>query len=714
MQRIITLSCALLLLPLAAAAQQRGVLPQDYYRMTFIGDVEVAPDGGFVAFTVTTVDEQENRRRRAVWLQPLRGGQPAGEAFRFTEPTNDASAPRWSPDGALLSFTSRRGRDPNTTWFARVRGPGGEAFRIEGVAGPPVWSPDGRWIAFVRSGDDDDEADERGGERGGRGAERRGWIAPDAVTTTLDARRFDGRVVTSMRYKRDGTLGFLGHHATRPRAQLHVVPAGGGEARRVTDLAFDVRGPLWTPDGRTLVFTADPHQYDEHSDQPTAALWAVSRDGGEPRRLGALAGGHAAPALSPDGRRLAFLHTPERGAQTDLLMVEIAADGTFRGEPRNLTTAWDLVPGAPAWTPDGRTLRFEAAIGGAVHLFEVPADGGASRQITAGERQLRSFSASRDGRVIAYTAGDAATPAELYLAGRNGAGERRATGFNDGWLAEVAVVRPERLTWRVEDGTEIEGWLVRPVDYDPGHRYPMVLKIHGGPHSAYGHVFFQAFHVLSGAGFFVLYPNPRGSSGYGHSFMYATRGRWGELDSEDFLLGVETALNRYPQIDPARVGVAGGSYGGFMTNWLTATTDRFAAAVTSRSITNWESWYGTSDAQGLTEYEFFGPPWEQRELYRRLSPISHVEHVTAPTLIIHSENDYRTPIADGEQWFMALMKRGVPAELVRYPRSSHGLSRTGEPWLLVDRLERLRSWFVYWLRTRHHSPLSADSDREMS
>jgi dipeptidyl aminopeptidase/acylaminoacyl peptidase len=194
MQRIITLSCALLLLPLAAAAQQRGVLPQDYYRMTFIGDVEVAPDGGFVAFTVTTVDEQENRRRRAVWLQPLRGGQPAGEAFRFTEPTNDASAPRWSPDGALLSFTSRRGRDPNTTWFARVRGPGGEAFRIEGVAGPPVWSPDGRWIAFVRSGDDDDEADERGGERGGRGAERRGWIAPDAVTTTLDARRFDGRV----------------------------------------------------------------------------------------------------------------------------------------------------------------------------------------------------------------------------------------------------------------------------------------------------------------------------------------------------------------------------------------------------------------------------------------------------------------------------------------------------------------------------------------
>jgi dipeptidyl aminopeptidase/acylaminoacyl peptidase len=169
------------------------------------------------------------------------------------------------------------------------------------------------------------------------------------------------------------------------------------------------------------------------------------------------------------------------------------------------------------------------------------------------------------------------------------------------------------------------------------------------------------------------------------------------MDQEDYLGGVDTALAKYPDIDPNRVGVSGGSYGGYMTNWLSATTDRFAAAVTSRSIVNWESWYGTSEAQGLTEYEFFGMPWEQRELYRRLSPISYVENVKIPTLIIHSENDYRTPIGDGEQWFMALKKMNVPVELVRYPRSSHGLSRGGEPWLLVDRLERLKSWFVYWL-----------------
>jgi dipeptidyl aminopeptidase/acylaminoacyl peptidase len=314
-----------------------------------------------------------------------------------------------------------------------------------------------------------------------------------------------------------------------------------------------------------------------------------------------------------------------------------------------------------------------------------------------GDRRLASFSFSDDDLVMAFTSTDAVTPTELYVASGDGSTEQKATGFNDGWLGDVTLMPAERLSWTVTDGTEVEGWVIKPVGYMEGGSYPLILKIHGGPHSSYGNTFFPTFHVLSAAGFFVLYTNPRGSSGYGHDFQYATRGEWGIVDKEDYLGGVDAALSRYPEADPTRLGVSGGSYGGFMTNWLTATTDRFQAAVTSRSITNWESWYGASDAQGLTEFEFFGPPWEQRDLYRRLSPISYVENVEAPTLIIHSENDYRTPIADGEQWFVALKKRGVPVEMVRYPRSSHGLSRTGEPWLLVDRLERIRSWFVHFL-----------------
>jgi dipeptidyl aminopeptidase/acylaminoacyl peptidase len=694
MRRPFALLLLAALLAAPAWAQKRGLVPADYYKEVAVGEVAIAPDGTRVAFTVTTVVEKENRRHREVWMARLAGGRPDGEPFRFTDPTSESSGPRWSPDGTLLSFTSKRGKDPNTTWFVRASAPGGEAFHIEGVRGAPVWSPDGRWIAFTAKPEDEDEPGP--GEGRGREEAREGWIAPDAITRTLDAKRFDGRVVTSMRLKRDGTLTFLPHPAVERKTQLFVVPAAGGQARQLTTLPFDVGGVAWSADSRLIYFHGDPAQDDEYNDQLTSDLYAVARDGGEPRRLTTNPGSERAPAVSRDGRRLAYLFTQERGAETDVLVVDLAEDGGFRGAPRNVTAAWDLVPGTPEWTAAGDALRFEAGIGGNQHQFEVSLSS-AVRQVTRGDRQLDAVSISRDGAVMAYTATDAVTPAEVFVARGDGSSEHRVSRFNDAWLADVTLMPAERLTWTVSDGTTIEGWVIRPVGYTPGRKYPLVLKIHGGPHGAYGNTFFRTFHVLSAAGFFVLYPNPRGSTGYGHAFTYATRGRWGEMDREDFLAGVDAAIRAYPDIDPARVGVSGGSYGGYMTNWLTATTSRFAAAVTSRSITNWESWYGTSDAQGLTEYEFFGPPWAQRERYRRLSPISHVEHVTAPTLIIHSENDYRTPIADGEQWFMALKKRRVPVEMVRYPRSSHGLSRTGEPWLLVDRLERIRSWFVHFL-----------------
>jgi len=394
---------------------------------------------------------------------------------------------------------------------------------------------------------------------------------------------------------------------------------------------------------------------------------------------------------------LAFVSSTAREIQSELMVVELEDDGAFHGEPRILTGDWDLSPGMPVWTPNGRALRFTAGVTGNSHLFEVSVRDGSVQQITSGDRRIGSLSTSENGRIMAFTVTDAVTPAEVFVARSDGSNETRVTAFNAEWLAETIRMPAEELTWTVADGTVIEGWVVKPVGFEPGRQYPMILKIHGGPYGAYGNTFFQTFHVLSNTGFFVLYVNPRGSTGYGHAYQWATRGAWGEVDSEDFLNGVEAAIAKYPEIDPERVGVSGGSYGGYMTNWLTSTTDRFAAAVTSRSITNWESWYGDSDAQGLTDHAFFGPPWEERELYRRLSPISYVENVTAPTLIIHSENDYRTPIGDGEQWFMALMKRKIPVELVRYPRSSHGLSRTGEPWLLVDRLERMRTWFRYWL-----------------
>ena len=209
--------------------------------------------------------------------------------------------------------------------------------------------------------------------------------------------------------------------------------------------------------------------------------------------------------------------------------------------------------------------------------------------------------------------------------------------------------------------------------------------------------------MLAGQGYWVLFTNPRGSSGYGHAFTFATRGRWGMEDYQDLMKAVDVAIAR-GGVDTTRLGVAGGSYGGFMTNWVVGHTRRFAAAETDRSIYDWYSWYGSSDAQGLTDYEFSGPPWDADSLYRVLSPMTYAKSIRTPLLIVHSEDDRRTPITDGEQLFVMLRKRGVPAEFVRYPRSYHGLSRTGPPWLLVDRLERIRTWFAHWFGSGETPP----------
>ena len=338
----VSVAAALVATSLAApvGAQPRGLAPSDFYAEVGVGQVAVSPAGDLLAFTVTTIDEASNERHREIWMQPLRGGRPDGEATRNTDPTTDASSPRWAPDGRVMSFRSRRGDDANDIWFARVTAPGGEAFHIDGVAAAPVWSRDGEWIAFTHAaatGADSEDAD----------TNRDGWIAPDAITTTLDASRFDGRVITSMRYKRDGTLTLLPHRSAEAMTQLVVVSASGGAPLSLTSLPFDVSDPAWSGDGSQIFFVGDEQQHDELSADVTQDLYVVPRDGGEPRKLTSNPGSEFAPAVSPSGEQLAFLYRRDRGSPTDLKIVDLRPNGTFAGPPRTLTNEWDLVPGRP-------------------------------------------------------------------------------------------------------------------------------------------------------------------------------------------------------------------------------------------------------------------------------------------------------------------------------------------------------------------------------
>ncbi|MEE8146541.1 MAG: hypothetical protein V3T24_02960, partial [Longimicrobiales bacterium] len=289
-----TLVVAVGLAASALSAQQRGLRPDDYYDLVTVGDVAVSPLGDLVAFTVTRIVEAENKRHREVWMQALENGRPDGPPYRFTDPTEDSHSPSWALDGSMLAFTSRRGADANSSWFVRVRGPGGEASHIDGVRGSPVWSADGRWIAYTFPPGDDDEEDD---------VDREGWIAPDAVSRTLDGTRFDGRVVTSTRYKRDGVLTLRPHFSVAEKSQLYVVSARGGQPRQLTNLDFDVEDVRWSPDGRLLFFTGDEREDDEQDRARRSDMWVARLTDGSVTKVTETAAAETSPALSPDGGR---------------------------------------------------------------------------------------------------------------------------------------------------------------------------------------------------------------------------------------------------------------------------------------------------------------------------------------------------------------------------------------------------------------------------
>ncbi len=650
-----------------------GMVPQDVYELTGVADPRLSPDGTTVAYVVGTVDKEANEYRGAIWLAAVDGSAPPR---RFTSGEKADADPRWSPDGAQLAFTSNRADKASQLYVMPVAG--GEPRKLtslkEDVA-QAVWSPDGSRLAFVSR-------------------------VRDAAYEEEDDKKRRPRRLTRLHYKLDS----VGWTADRPQ-HLFTVPAdGSSEPVQLTDGDHEDHSPSWSPDGSTIAFISARHP--DWDLEMVDDVYLVAATGGEPRRLTRGGGSTGGVSWAPDGAQLAI----ERYASVfdDPKHTMIALVDAATGELRSLTAALDrnctTYPSLrePLW--DGDDVVFVVEDRGCTHVYRVAAGGADEpRLVVGGERTVSGLDVAA-GRLV-FTAGEATRLDELYDGGQAaGAGDpaaagRRLTQVADGFAAGRELVPAERFTAVSTDGSEVDAWIMRPAGFEPGKKYPMLLNIHGGPYGQYGEHFFDEFQVYCGAGYAVVFSNPRGSSGSTEAWARAIRGSgedgggWGSVDYDDCMAVTEEAVRRFDFVDGDRLGVIGGSYGGFMASWIVGHTDRFKAAVSERAVNNFDSQWGSSDFgwdfKGYTGSFLF----EDVNGYLAMSPSTYAKDIRTPLLILHSEDDLRCPVEQAEHLFVTLRLLKRPVELVRFPAESHELTRSGSPIHRVQRFEIIVEWF---------------------
>ncbi|MBI2687714.1 MAG: S9 family peptidase [Acidobacteria bacterium] len=639
------------------------------------GAPQISPDGRRVVYTLESADRFADAFHSNLWIVSVDGK----DHRPLTSGKWKDTLPRWSPDGTKLAYVSTRAGKPQI--FVRWMDTGAEA-RITDVENAPSalsWSPDGEWLAFLT-----------------RVPAKAAWsiTMPKAPAGSTWA---DPPIVeTRLKWRADGLAGI----GQRPLGFAHVfvVPVTGGAPRQITDGDFEHGGePAWMPDGKSLVVHA-ARRADADTTLYAEDIWRFPLDGGKPVQLTAVNGTETNPAVSPDGRYIAFTGFADKGnASHNNNLYVMNADGSGM---RQLGKELDRSYSAPVWEEGSRTLLAAVEDSGRSHLYRVPVDGPAAALTTGNGRYATAyanaevFSVSKGGQV-AITYSSPAEPKDVVTF-QPGGPVRKLTASNAGLLSGRAIGKVEDISWKSFDGKKMQGWLIYPPGFDPSKKYPLILDIHGGPHAMYGVEFNQQMQIFAGRGFVVFYANPRGSTGYGEDFGNIIHGNYPGDDFKDLMTGVDTVLAK-GFVDPKKLCVTGGSGGGLLTAWTVTQTGRFAAAVSQYPVTNWITQTGSSDIGLIMMRWMKAAPWENPQQYISHSPVFFADKVTTPTMVLTGEEDWRTPIGQSEEFYFALKARKVETVLVRVPKEPHGI-RGAYPSHRVAKIEHILSWMERFTR----------------
>jgi dipeptidyl aminopeptidase/acylaminoacyl peptidase len=621
----------------------------DLMKVAGVGSPRVSPDGSRVAYTVAEVKMEKDKEWKnvtQVWVVPTSGGK----AMQYTRGDKSSTAPEWSPDGTTLAFLSDREKDgERQVWM--IGADGGEAWVVTahkgGVSGFR-FSPDGKQLLL--SATDQPDKDE----------EDRKKVKDDTIVIDRDIRM----------------------------SHLWLWDIGKKSGKRLTEGDFTVSDPQWSPDGTRITYSTRPTP--KADDGSLSDVWIMTIASGQKKQLEENVGSSDNARWSPDGKWIAYSGSPDAGGgvSTSFLYL-IPADG---GAPKELTTKFDLSVGTPVWSRDGKTIYFSTNVLEAIEVYSCEVGSGAVKQLSRSGGSTGVTEVTRDDKLVGTTS-SSRQPTELYATNADFKSPKMLTDHNV-WLKDYSLAETEVVKWKSKDGMDVEGLLTKPVGYEAGRKVPFLLNPHGGPTGASLNNFSGTVQVLAANGFAVLQPNFRGSTGKGLGFAQANKNTWGKGDYEDCMTGVD-AMIANGVADPDRLGAFGWSYGGYMTFWILTQTDRFKAVSPGAGLSNIYSMYSQNDIQRYLRWFYSDKsPWEATDLYWDRSPMKYVRNVKTPTMIMHGQADTRVPIAQAQEFYMALKEMKVPVEFVVYPRENHGFT---EPRHQMDRVRRYVWFFSKYL-----------------